>query len=157
VTAPSAEAFSLRSHAAAHDGAPAPLGPNALHSAVWVDDTVFVTKTTPHGSYAGLAGGRGVCVEAARRATASQRSWHRLAARLGLGLNDDERQTPSQRIVYTGRVVDSLSALCLCRLTRSGSSGRTLEVLVSFQLSASRLSVAASSTTLFVCRTPSPS
>ena len=83
------------------------LGPLALHSACWVDDTVFVTKTARHGPCAGLAGGCGVCAESARRAGSSQRFWHRLAARLGLGLSDDKRQTPSQRVVYTGLVVDT--------------------------------------------------
>jgi hypothetical protein len=40
-------------------------------------------------------------------AKASQRYWHKLAADLGLGLSDDKRQLPSQRVVYTGMTVDS--------------------------------------------------
>ena len=83
------------------------LGPRALHSAVWVDDTVFVTKTVPHPPCAGLGGGCPVCRASARRAARSQTGWHRLAERLGLGLSDDKRQLPSQRVVYTGLVVDT--------------------------------------------------
>ena len=40
-------------------------------------------------------------------AKVSQRYWHQLAAELGLGLSDDKRQLPSQRVVYTGMTVDS--------------------------------------------------
>ena len=40
-------------------------------------------------------------------AKVSQRYWHKLAAELGLGLSDDKRQLPSQRVVYTGMTVDS--------------------------------------------------
>jgi hypothetical protein len=37
----------------------------------------------------------------------SQRYWHKLAAELCLGLSDNKRQFPSQRVVYTGMTVDS--------------------------------------------------
>ncbi len=40
-------------------------------------------------------------------AKVSQRYWHQLAAELGLGLSDDKRQLPSQRVVYKGMTVDS--------------------------------------------------
>jgi hypothetical protein len=85
------------------------LGPQALHSTCWVDDTVFVTKTARHGPCSGLAGGCqcDVSAESARRAEPSQHLWHRLAARLGLDLSDDKRQTPSQRVLYTGLAVDT--------------------------------------------------
>ena len=83
--------------------APAPASPpppavrrglhdTALHSAVWVDDTVFATKTPPHGPCAGLTGGCPVCGRTARAARRSQLGWHRLAHDLGLGLSDDKRQ-----------------------------------------------------------------
>ena len=79
----------------------------ALHTAVWVDDTVFATKTPPHPPCAGLVGGCPVCTRTARAARRSQAGWHRLADELGLGLSDDKRQLPSQRVVYTGMVVDT--------------------------------------------------
>ena len=83
------------------------LQPTALHSAVWVDDTVFVTKTPPHATCAGLHGQCPVCARSARAARRSQAGWHRLAHELGLGLSDDKRQLPSQRVTYTGMVVDT--------------------------------------------------
>ena len=79
----------------------------ALHSAIWVDDTVFVTKTPPHPPCAGLTGGCPVCGRTARGAQRSQAGWHRLAHDLGLGLSDEKRQLPSQRVTYTGMVVDT--------------------------------------------------
>ena len=92
------------------DGELAPrrgLHDTALHSVVWVDDTVFVTKTPPHPPCAGLVGGCPVCSRTGRAARRSQSWWHRLADELGLGLSDDKRQTPSQRVTYTGMVVDT--------------------------------------------------
>ena len=83
------------------------LHPEALHTVVWVDDTVFVTKTPSHPPCAGLDGGCSVCARSARSARRSQSYWHRLARALGLGLSDEKRQEPSQRITYTGIVVDS--------------------------------------------------
>ncbi len=44
-------------------------------------------------------------------AKVSQWYRHTLAAELGLGLSDDKRQLPSQRVVYTGMTVDSPSLL----------------------------------------------
>ena len=86
---------------------PRGLHPTALHSAVWVDDAVFATKTPPHPPCLGLTGGCPVCSAFARNARRSQHGWHRLAAELGLGLSDDKRQYPSQRVTYTGMVVDT--------------------------------------------------
>ncbi len=107
------------------------LGPHALHSACWVDDTVFVTKTARHGPCSGLAGGCqcDVCAESARRAESSQQLWHRLAARLGLGLSDDKRQTPSQRVLYTGLVVDTFLRTLSMPLDKKR---KLLDVLLSF-------------------------
>ena len=68
----------------------------ALHTAVWVDDTVFVTKTPLHGLCSGLKGSCPVCARSARASRRSQVGWHRLADELGLGLSDDKRQLPSQ-------------------------------------------------------------
>ena len=64
----------------------------ALHSVVWVDDTVFVTKTPPHPPCAGLVGGCPVCSRTGRAARRSQSWWHRLA---------------EERVTYTGMVVDT--------------------------------------------------
>ena len=83
------------------------LHPEAIHSVVWVDDTVYVTKTPSHPPCSGFTGGCLICRRAARTASRSQRYWHRLADDLGLGLSDDKRQLPSQRVVYTGMTVDS--------------------------------------------------
>ena len=85
------------------------LHPQALHTVVWVDDTVFATKTPPHPPCAGLDGGCPVCARTTRTARRSQHYWHRLAHALGLGLSDEKRQEPSQSITYTGImiVVDS--------------------------------------------------
>ena len=86
---------------------PRGLHPTALHSAVWVDDAVYVTKTAPHPPCAGLLGGCPICHGFARQARRSQHGWHRLADELGLGLSADKRQLPSQRVSYTGMVVDT--------------------------------------------------
>ena len=86
---------------------PRGLHSTALHSAVWVDDAVYVTKTPPHPPCRGLEGACPVCSRYARAASRSQAGWHRLADQLGLGLSDDKRQLPSQRVVYTGMVVDT--------------------------------------------------
>jgi hypothetical protein len=86
---------------------PRGLHPTALHSAVWVDDAVYATKTAPHPPCLGLAGACPVCSHFGRQARRSQHYWHRLAAELGLGLSDDKRQLPSQRVTYTGMVVDT--------------------------------------------------
>ena len=83
------------------------LGRDALHSVVWVDDTVFVHKTPAHPPCAGLGGGCQICTAAASSAQRSQSGWHRLAKALGLGLSDDKRQDPSQRVTFTGMVVDT--------------------------------------------------
>jgi hypothetical protein len=83
------------------------LHPSAVHSSIRVDDTVFVTKTPPHPDCACLRGGCPACTRSAASAHRSQHYWHHLAQRLGLGLSDDKRQLPSQRVVYTGMVVDS--------------------------------------------------
>jgi hypothetical protein len=82
----------------------------ALHSAVWVDDAVYATKTATQFPFLGLAGGCPVCSHFGRQARRSQHYWHRLAAELGLGLSDesdDRRQLSSQRVTYTGMVVDT--------------------------------------------------
>ena len=71
------------------------LGPEAMHSAVWVDDTAFVTKTPKHPRCAGLVGGCPICKAAQRRAARNQHYWHRLAAKLGLGLSTEKRQLPT--------------------------------------------------------------
>jgi hypothetical protein len=74
---------------------------------VWVDDTIFVTKTPPHPACLGLDGGCAVCARSARVSLRSQSYWHRLAAALGLGLSDEKRQTSTQRATYTGIVADT--------------------------------------------------
>ncbi len=90
---------------------PAPLhrglNPEALYSAVWVDDIIFVTKTLEFPACLGLDGACQVCIRAARAASCSQSYWRRLTNALGLGLSDDKRQLPSQRVTYTGIVVDT--------------------------------------------------
>jgi hypothetical protein len=83
------------------------LNPEAIHTVVWVDDTVFVTKTPQQSSCAGLSSGCPVCALASRSSKRLQLHCHRLAAALGLGLRDDKRQYPSQRVVYTGIVVNT--------------------------------------------------
>ena len=107
--APSAVVATLRV-AAPSDDLPSSrrgLGPEAMHSAVWVDDTAFVTKTAKHPKCAGLVGGCPVCQSAQRRAFRNQAYWHRLAAKLGLGLSSEKRQFPCQRATYTGLVIDT--------------------------------------------------
>jgi hypothetical protein len=83
------------------------LNPEAIHTSVWVDDTIFVNKTPPHPTCLGLDGGCAVCARSARASRRSQSYWHRLAAALGLGLSDDKRQTSTQRATYTGIVADT--------------------------------------------------
>ena len=107
---PPAVVATIRTSALASD-LPAPsrrgLGPEAMHSAVWVDDTAFVTKTPRHPRCAGLVGECPICKAAQRRAARNQHYWHRLAAKLGLGLSTEKRQLPTQRAVYTGLVIDT--------------------------------------------------
>ena len=86
---------------------PRGLHDTALHSAVWVDDAVYASKTPPHPPCVGLVGGCPVCSRTARASRRAQSYWHRLADELGLGLSDDKRQKPSQRVTYTGMVVDT--------------------------------------------------
>jgi hypothetical protein len=83
------------------------LGPEALLSVVWVDDAVYVTKTPPHLPCVGLLAGCPVCSKSCKAARRSQSGWHCLAHELGLGLSHEKRQFPSQRITYTGIVVDT--------------------------------------------------
>jgi hypothetical protein len=78
--------------AASPSPTPRGLHPTALHSAVWVDDAVFATKTTPYPPCLGLTGGCTICSAFAPQARRSQHGWHSLAAELGLGLSDDKRQ-----------------------------------------------------------------
>ena len=89
---------------------PAPrrgLGPEALLSAVWVVGAVYVTKTPPHPPCVGLRAGCPVCSKSSRAARRSQSSWYCLAHELGLGLSNEKRQLPSQRVTYTGIVIDT--------------------------------------------------
>jgi hypothetical protein len=95
----------------------------ALHSVVWVDDTVFVTKTLPHPPCAGLVGGCTVCSRAGRAARQSQSWWH-LTDELSLGLSEDKRQLPSQRVMYTGMVVDTSRRTISIPPDKESPSGR---------------------------------
>ena len=114
---PAQTAHTRRAQEAAAPASPVPpdarppvprgLSDAALHSAIWVDDAVYVTKTPPHPACAGLDAGCPVCARSARASRRSQSAWHRLAAELGLGLSDEKRQPPSQRVTYTGMVVDT--------------------------------------------------
>ena len=83
------------------------LGPLALHSAVWVDDTVFVTKTPKHPTCAGLDGDCPTCLQTRVVAARSQSYWQFLAGKLGVGLSQGKRQKASQRVTYTGLVLDT--------------------------------------------------
>jgi hypothetical protein len=70
--------------------------------------TPFTSPRPPtHPPCPGLRGGCPICSRAVRTACRSQHYWHRLTAALGLCLSDDKRQLPSQRVTYTGMVVDS--------------------------------------------------
>ena len=110
--APKTKVHSQRTHETSSPALPSlevkrGLGKDAIHSAVWVDDTVFVHKTPAHPPCTGLEAGCQVCTAAASAARRSQSGWHRLAKALGLGLSDDKRQNPSQRVTFTGMVVDT--------------------------------------------------
>ena len=59
--------------------------------------------TRPQAAWA--SSGAAVCSRTGRAARGSQAWWHRLADELGLGLSNDKRQLPSQRVTYTGMVV----------------------------------------------------
>ena len=80
-----------------------------MQSAVWVDDTIFVTKTLAHATCAGLVtfGGCPVCLHYRAMAACSRSYWLFLAGKLGLGLSDDKRQRASQRVTYTGLTQDT--------------------------------------------------
>jgi hypothetical protein len=87
---------------------PRGLHPTALHSAVWVDDAVYATKTAPHPPCLGLAGGRAARSARFLAAKPDALSTTGTAWRLSLALaSDDKRQLPSQRVTYTGMVVDT--------------------------------------------------
>ena len=73
-------------------------------AALWVDDTIMVSKSIPHGRCSGLIGNCPDCLLHLKRATASQSYWHTLADDLGLTLNSRKRQNPSQQVTFTGLI-----------------------------------------------------
>ena len=79
-----------------------------IMAALWVDDTIMVSKSTPHGRCSGLLGNCPHCLIHLKRATASQSFWHNLADDLGLTLNLHKRQDPSQRVTFTGLIIDTI-------------------------------------------------
>jgi hypothetical protein len=77
-------------------------------TALWVDDTIMVSQSNPHGSCPGLLGDCPKCLKQLKRAVASRLFWHTLAADLGPLLILQKRQNPSQRVTFTGLTIDTI-------------------------------------------------
>jgi hypothetical protein len=84
---------------------------DSIMTALWVDDTIMVSKSVPHGRCPGLIGNCRRCHEHLKRAKASQVFWHKLADDLGLSLNSNKRQDPSQRVTFTGLIIDTIQMI----------------------------------------------
>jgi hypothetical protein len=82
-------------------------------TALWVDGTIMVSKSIPHGNCPGLLrlGDCPKCTKHLKRAVASQLFWHTLAADLGLSLNLQKRQNPSLRVTFTGLTIDTIQMI----------------------------------------------
>ncbi len=87
-------------------------------SALWVDDTIMVSKSTPHISCLGIVGKCKHCLAHLKTAKASQLYWHTLADDLGLTLNSHKHQDPSQRVTFTGLIIDTIQMLFLIPLPK---------------------------------------
>ncbi len=80
-------------------------------TALWVDDTIMVSKSIPHGRCPGLLGDCLKCLKHLKRAVASQLFWHTFADDLGLSLHLQKRQNPSQRVTFTGLTIDTIQMI----------------------------------------------
>jgi hypothetical protein len=80
---------------------------------VWVDDFAFWTFVREHALCAGLAGSCTVCLEYLPHAERLEEDWQELCERLGISLNDDKRQVPSQQPNYAGFDFDTVRGLVL--------------------------------------------
>ena len=90
------------------------LAGGALPSVVLVDDTVWVVKAIRHGICGGLDA---ECIECGLlqvEGLAAMAVVEGLFAELHLWLNNNKRQLPGQRIVYTGIILDTIQGRYYC-------------------------------------------
>ena len=80
---------------------------------VWVDDFAFWAFVRAHALCTGLTGGCTVCLEYLPHAERLEAEWQELCERLGISLNDDKRQAPSQLPNYAGFDFDTVRGLVL--------------------------------------------
>lgn len=76
---------------------------------LWVDDLILARNVAPHGFCGGLSSGCDKCAAALADFERIRRYWHDLAEVLGISLSLSKRQQPSQRIEYTGVIVDTIA------------------------------------------------
>lgn len=79
-----------------------------LLCSLWVDDLFLAQNVNPHGACGGLLAGCSICVAAKQAFAKTQSYWHQLACDLGITLSLSKRQEISQRVQYTGIVLDSI-------------------------------------------------
>lgn len=86
------------------------LSPSALLLCfLWVDDLILAWNVPYHGRCGGLAANCSKCQEALERFKELRSYWHDLADKLGISLSLSKRQPPSQRVEYTGVIVDTVA------------------------------------------------
>lgn len=81
----------------------------ALLCFLWVDDLILAWNVQYHGKCGGLAAKCRTCSEALRVFDELRRYWHDLADQLGISLSIAKRQASSQRVEYTGVIVDTIA------------------------------------------------
>lgn len=83
-----------------------------LLCSLWVDDISLAQNVPHHDRCGGLAAQCPVCARALKRFEGPLNYWHSLADKLGIPLSLTKRQNPSQRVEYTGILIDTIA----CRL-----------------------------------------
>ena len=86
----------------------------SIPSVAWVDDVAYVAKVPLHGICGGLAAGCEVCHRIWVEANGSQAHVRSTSEQLHLELTDKKRQCPSQRVQYTGIIVDTIVGRMFC-------------------------------------------
>ena len=89
-------------------------GSGAIFSVAWCDDTVYVVKNERHGTCGGEASLCATCLFAKTEGTAAQAFVREESRILHLKLADDKRQVVSQRVTYTGVIIDTIAGRLFC-------------------------------------------
>ena len=88
--------------------------PGSIPSVAGVDDIAYVVKVTLHAVCGGLVAGCVICILVRSRAYEAQEHVRHYSDLLHLELTDKKRQLPSQRIHYTGIIVDTIAGRMFC-------------------------------------------